>query len=185
MRYYTLPAVLYFLGVIILAHFFPPPGYAWTRNTISDLGSQGHIYKWIMQAGFIGFGILLAAGLLFKFQALGRVNYPDVLVLAYGLSVLLTGFYCAAPIEKTLPFSAREEQIHSLFASLAGFFLVAGILWYLLTSPSRWVFHLTFMLLIGLVSALFGLSENGLVSLEKGILQRALYLVSFIWLVLV
>jgi len=72
-----------------------------------------------------------------------------------------------------------------LFASLAGFFLVAGILWYLLTSPSRWVFHLTFMLLIGLVSALFGLSENGLVSLEKGILQRALYLVSFIWLVLV
>jgi hypothetical membrane protein len=182
---YALPAVLYFVGVILLAHFFAPPGYAWNRNTISDLGSQGHIHKWIMQAGFIGFGILLAAGLLFKFRALGRVNSPDVLVLFYGLSVLLTGFYCAAPIDKTLPVSLREEQIHSLFASLAGFCLVAGILWYLLTSPSRWAFHLTFLLLIGLISALFGLSENGLIVLEKGILQRILYLVSFIWIVMV
>jgi hypothetical membrane protein len=182
---FTLPAVLYFVGFIVLAHFFAPPGYVWTRNTISDLGSQGHTNKWIMQAGFIGFGVLLAAGLLFKFRDWGHMNYPDGLIIAYGLSVLVTGFYCAAPIDKTLPVSLREEQIHSLFASLAGFFLVTGILWYLFTSPSRWAFHLTFLLLIGLCSALFGLSENGMIAIEKGILQRTLYLVSFIWLVLV
>ncbi len=182
---YTLPAVLYFITVIIIAHFFAPPGYVWTRNTISDLGSQGHVNNWIMQAGFIGFGILLTAGLLFKFRDLGRVNYPDILIIAYGLSVLVTGFFCAAPIDKTLAFSAREEQIHSLFASLAGFFLVLGVLWYLLTSPSRWAFHLIFLLLIGIISGMFGLSENGMIAIEKGILQRTLYLVSFIWLVLV
>jgi hypothetical membrane protein len=183
--HYTLPAVLYFVVFIVLAHFFAPPGYVWTRNTISDLGSQGHVHKWMMQAGFIGFGFLLAAGLLFKFLDLGRVNYPDGLIIAYGLSVLVTGFYCAAPIDETLSFSAREEQIHSLFAQLAGFFLIAAILWYLFTSPSRWAFHLTFLLLIGIISALFGLSENGKIAIEKGILQRTLYLVSFIWLVLV
>jgi hypothetical membrane protein len=181
---YALPAVLYIVGFIVLAHFFAPPGYVWTRNTISDLGSQGHVNKWIMQAGFIGFGILLTAGLLFKFRDLGRVNYPDILIIAYGLAVLVTGFYCAAPIDKTLPFSAREEQIHSLFAQLAGFFLIAAILWYLFTSPSRWVFHLAFLLLIFTISALFGLSENGMIAIEKGILQRVLYLVSFVWLLL-
>jgi hypothetical membrane protein len=103
---YTLSAVLYFITVIIIAHFFAPPGYVWTRNTISDLGSQGHVNKWIMQSGFIGFGILLTAGLIFKFRDLGRVNYPDGLIIAYGLSVLVTGFFCAAPIDK-----ARRLQI--------------------------------------------------------------------------
>jgi hypothetical membrane protein len=183
---YTLPAVIYFVIIIIIvAHFFAPPGYVWTRNTISDLGSQGHVNKWIMQAGFIGFGVLMTAGLFFKFRDLGRVNYPDVLIIAYGLSVLVTGFFCAAPIDKTLPFSAREEQIHSLFAQLASFFLIAAILCYLFTSPSHWVFHLMFLLLIFIISALFGLSENGMIAIEKGILQRTLYLVSFVWLVLV
>jgi hypothetical membrane protein len=124
---YTLPAVLYFVTIIIVAHFFAPPGYVWTKNTISDLASQGHRYKWIMQAGFIGFGLLLTGGLIFKFWKLGGINYPDLPVIFYGLSVLITGFFCAAPIDKTLPFSAREEQIHSLFASLAGFFLVLGV----------------------------------------------------------
>jgi hypothetical membrane protein len=181
---YTLPAVLFFIGIIIMAHFFAPPGYAWMKNTISDLASQGHRYKWIMQTGFIGFGLLLTGGLLFKFWKSGNIDYPDLPVIAYGLCVLITGLFCAAPIDKTLAFSAREEQIHSLFASLAGFFLVIGILMYLLTLPSRWVFHLTFMLLIVLISALFGLSENGIIALEKGIPQRILYLISYTWLVM-
>jgi uncharacterized membrane protein YiaA len=181
---YTLPAVLYFVSIIIVAHFFAPASYVWTKNTISDLASQDHRYKWIMQAGFIGFGLLLTGGLLFKFWKSGNVSYPDLPVIAYGLSVLVTGFFCAVPIDQTLPFSEREEQIHSLFASLAGFFLVIGILWNLLTSPSRWGFHLTFLLLVGLISALFGLSENGIITSEKGIPQRILYLVSFVWLVM-
>ena len=50
-------AVLYFMIVIVLAHFFISPNYDWTQNTISDLASQGHTYKWIMQAGFVGFGL--------------------------------------------------------------------------------------------------------------------------------
>ena len=119
--------VVYFITVIIIAHFFAPPGYVWTRNTISDLGSQGHVNKWIMQAGFIGFGIFLTAAMIFKFRDLGRVNYPDVLIIAYGLSIFVTGFFCAAPIDPALPYSARQAQIHSLFAQLAGFFLIAAI----------------------------------------------------------
>lgn len=57
-------AVVYFIVVIVLAHFFVPPIYDWRQNTISDLASQGHTYKWIMQAGFIGFGLLLTWGVI-------------------------------------------------------------------------------------------------------------------------
>jgi hypothetical membrane protein len=181
--YPTLPAVVYFAAVIVLAHFFAPPGYRWTMNTISDLGSQGHVNKWVMQAGFIGFGLLLAGGLLLNFRRLGRINPPDLLLIVYGLSILVTGFFCTAPINSALPFSASEAQVHSLFAALAGFALVGGMVWYLAISPTRRVFHLIFLVLVIALSGLFGLSENGQFPIEKGILQRALYLVSFIWLV--
>ena len=57
-------AVAYLIVIIAFAHFFAQPGYVWTQNTISELPSQGHTYKWIMQVGISGFGvpILLAVG---------------------------------------------------------------------------------------------------------------------------
>ncbi|NUM43275.1 MAG: hypothetical protein HUU38_01100, partial [Anaerolineales bacterium] len=42
--------------IIIIAHFFAPPEYVWTQNTISDLAAQGVEHQWLMQVGFIGFG---------------------------------------------------------------------------------------------------------------------------------
>ena len=38
-------AVTYWIAIIIIAHFFAPPGYVLTQNTISELASQGHTYK--------------------------------------------------------------------------------------------------------------------------------------------
>lgn len=45
-----------------------------------------------MQTGFVGFGILLAGGLLFKARSLGRANLPDLLVSLYGLAILRPAF---------------------------------------------------------------------------------------------
>lgn len=56
--------VVFFLSVIIVAHFFAPAGYQWTQNSISELASQGHEYAWIMRSGFIGFGILLTLSIV-------------------------------------------------------------------------------------------------------------------------
>ena len=175
-------SILYFLVVIIIAHLFAPQGYNRTNNTISELGSQGHTKKWIMQAGFVGFGLLLAVGLGWKSYTQGMINYPDFPVLLYGLSVLVTGIFCAAPMDSKLNFSSQEAQVHSIFATIAGIALVAGILWYLLVSPTERSFHLVFLVLVTGVSILFGLSESGTVPIGKGIVQRTLYLVSFIWL---
>ena len=46
-------SVVYFVAVILLAHFFAPPAYNWAKNRVSELASQGYKYGWIMQAGFI------------------------------------------------------------------------------------------------------------------------------------
>jgi hypothetical membrane protein len=176
------PAILFFLLVIILAHFFAVHGYDWTENTISELASQGHDYKWIMQVGFIGFGTFLTVGLIGKSKKQNHFFYPDIDVMVYGLSILMTGFFCAAPINQSISYSIKEAQIHSLFATLAGFALVLGILGYIILSPNKRTFHFIFLILITGISLLFGLSESGMIPIGKGIIQRSLYLVSFIWL---
>lgn len=177
-------AVIYFVAIIVIAHFFVPPNYDWTQNTISDLGSQGHVYKWIMQAGFIGFGLLLTVGVVHHFRRNHR-QYFLILVAVYSLSILVTGFFCAAAIDPSILYSVREAGIHSAFATIAGIAMSLGILWQVLASTNgreRWT-RLAFLILIMGISALFGLAENHVLDLGKGIVQRALYLVGLAWLV--
>ena len=177
-------AVIYFISVIVLAHFFVPPGYDWTQNTVSDLGSQGHTYKWIMQTGFIGFGLLLTTGVVHYFRQ-NKKMYFLFFVAVYGLSILVTGFFCAAPIDPSIPNDLRESQLHSMFATIAGIAMSLGIFWQAVVSANsreRWT-RIIFFLLIGGISGLFGLAENHILAIDKGIVQRVLYLVGLAWLV--
>lgn len=177
-------AVIYFIAVIVLAHFFVPPIYDWTQNTISDLASQGHTYKWIMQAGFIGFGLLVAWGVASHFNQ-NRRAYFLLFVAVYGLSILISGIFCAAPIDPSIPYSVRDSELHSMFATIAGISMSLGIFWQFVVSSNhreRWTRFAFFLLVIG-ISGLFGLAENHVMAFDKGIVQRILYLVGLAWLV--
>lgn len=177
-------AVLYFIGIIVLTHFFTPPGYIWTENTISELASQGHRHKGIMQAGLIGFGAFLLLGVV-GYLKQDNGLYFLIFVAVYAASILLSGIYCAAPIDLTISYSVQESNLHSLFASVAGFSMSMGILWQVFASSNereRWM-RILFLLLVGGLSGLFGLVENEIISLDKGVIQRMLYLVGLFWLV--
>lgn len=177
-------AVAYFIAVIVLAHFFVPPLYDWTQNTVSDLASQGHTYKWIMQTGFIGFGLLLTWGVIFHF-ATNRHAYFLLFVAVYGLSILMSGIFCTAPVDPSMSYSVSESKLHSMFATVAGIAMSLGIFWQFAVSSNhreRWIRFAIFILVVG-ISGLFGLAENHILLLDKGIIQRILYLVGLTWLV--
>ncbi len=179
-----LTAVVYFIAVIVLAHFFVPPMYDWTQNTVSDLASQGHTYKWIMQTGFTGFGLLLTWGVIFHFNKNNRA-YFLLFVAVYGLSILMSGIFCTAPVDPSMTYSVSEAKLHSMFATIAGIAMSLGILWQFAVSSNhrqRWTRFAFFILVIG-ISGLFGLAENHLLMIDKGIVQRILYLVGLAWLV--
>lgn len=179
-------AILYFTAVIILAHFFTPPEYNWMRNTVSDLSAQGVKNQWIMQAGFIGFGILLNLGFIQKWSAAGKLTYSDMLIMLYGASVLLSGIFSTSPYLENVPYSIQQSNLHSLFAQVAGISFSIAIFMRLVTAPphaEKWL-HLVFFILVIGTSLLFGLSENGILPIARGIIQRSLYLVSFLWLFL-
>lgn len=177
-------AVAYFISVIIFAHFFVPPAYDWAQNTVSDLASQEHTYKWIMQIGFIGFGLLLIWGVIFHFNK-NRRAYFLLFVAVYGLSILMSGIFCTMPIDPSMSFSANESKLHSMFATIAGIAMSLGILLQVIMSANsrqRWMRIAFFLLIVG-ISGLFGLAENHILMLDKGIIQRVLYLVGLAWLV--
>jgi hypothetical membrane protein len=180
-------SVLFFIGVIILAHFFSQPGYHWTVNTVSDLAAQGHKNKWIMQAGFIGFGILLNLGFVNLFILEQQVIIPDILIMIFGISVLLSGIFCTKPIEQSLNYSKIAAQWHSNFAFVAGLSFNMAIVWYIFEANSltEKIFHVLFMIAIMGTSALFGLAENGRIKIGKGLIQKVMYLISFVWLFIV
>ena len=183
-NYPFLIAVTYFILVIVIAHFFASPNYDWTKNTISELASQGHTYKGIMQAGLIGFGGILIFGVIVYFKRVSKA-YFLIFVAVYALSILLSGIFCTMPIDPGISYSVRESNLHSLFASIAGFSMSAGILWQVFSSLNkreRWT-RIIFLVSIGVLSGLFGLVENGIMMVDKGIVQRLLYLVGLIWLV--
>ena len=178
-------AVLYWMAVIILAHFFAPPGYLWTQNTISELASQGHTHKWIMQVGLIGFGalVMLAAGQnIFKS---GKIAYALLPVALYGIAVLLSGIFCEAPIDPSISYLTLEAKLHSAFATIAGWSLSLAILWHIFISSKERekLAHTIFLVAIIGMAALFGLAENGAIDIGKGIVQRFLYLSGFFWLI--
>lgn len=176
--------VVYFALVIIAAHFFAPEGYRWTQNTISDLGSQGHKRKWIMQAGFIGFGLLLDGLIAFKAIAANHLSLADGLTALYGFSVLVTGIFCAAPMLHGVKGSKGEARAHSFFANIAGWAMMGGVVAAFTQAGStqaEWV-QVAFFFLMLACSGLFGLAENGTLPIGKGVAQRILYVVGLAWI---
>lgn len=183
-RPFTL-AVIYWLVIIVIAHFFAPPGYDWMQNTISELTSQGHDHKWIMQAGLMGFGALVILAVAVTSIRAKKMLYHLLPVALYGLAVSISGVFCAAPIDPAIPISAAEAEMHSNMATLAGFSLSLGIIWqiFLASDNREKAIHTIFLVAVMGFAIIFGLVENNAFGLGTGIVQRWLYLSGFAWLI--
>ncbi|MBK8109541.1 MAG: DUF998 domain-containing protein [Saprospiraceae bacterium] len=173
-NYPTISTTIFVLTIVV-AHVFATHGYEWTKNTISDLGAQGYDRKLIMQFGFLAFGLTLTAGVLYK-----GLTWRSMPILMYGLCVGLTGVFCTKPFFDFDHYSEIQSMIHSALAQLAGVSFTIGILvqsFFTNHKREKWI-HLTFFVLVIGLSASFGLVNH-----YQGIVQRLLYLTSFIWLI--
>lgn len=174
-------SVLYFILVIIVASFFTPEGYSLLTNTISEMASQQLPNAWIMRVGFIGFGVIMSAGLGFDIKTKRISPWVAIPFIGYALSIFATGIWSTNYSLSVAPYSEFETNMHSLFATLAGFLLIAAILIEAVITKKmqvRW-FNIAFVLGISLFSGLYALFPE-----IQGIFQRVMYLVSFWWMIL-
>jgi hypothetical membrane protein len=172
---YNIIATILFILIIAVAHLSAAKNYYWTRNTISDLGAQGYSRKYIMQFGFLAFGLILTSGIVGNGFA-----WRTAPIFIYGLCVALTGVFCTKPFFYVANYSEMQATVHSLLAQIAGIMFTIGImmqLFYVKEASEKGI-HLVFLLLVLGLSVSFGLVRN-----YQGLVQRLLYLVSFIWLI--
>jgi len=178
---FTILSVVFIVLVILIAQIIVPDPYNWMHNTISELASQGYAYKWVMQIGFIGFGVLLSIGAITNFRQEGKYRFLHLPLLIYASGILMAGIFCTRPFVDGIPYSEVEARLHSSFASIAGFALSAAILLYILTDQSRRrILHAISLILVLGLSITFGLASS-----YAGIVQRILYLVGFSWLIFI
>jgi hypothetical membrane protein len=177
-------SVIYIGLVIVVAHFLTPDSYDWTQNTISDLGAQSYDNAWIMRLGFIGFGILLNAGMVLKCLAARRIRIADGLIMLYGLSVLLTGIFSVMPFVHNIPYSETQDMLHTVFAQVAGIAFSLSIVTHIIsarTGRMQGVQIGAFLLVVG-ISLAVALTDGSPDAFPTGIAQRLLWLISFVWL---
>lgn len=178
MKSYRL-AIAYILIFIVIAHIVVGEQYVWYRHSISQLAGQGYAQGWIMRAGFIGFGLLVQIAGIARVRVAGRHWYRELPIMAYGLCILASGIFSAAPFIEGVPYSEQEAQFHTLFATVGGWALTAGTLLFMLTDTpnARKVAHaLALVLTVGVASAFFALPT------VSGALQYLLWVVGFAWL---
>jgi hypothetical membrane protein len=174
-------AVVYIVLVILLAQLIAPAPYNWTQNTVSELAAQGYRNRWIMQAGFVGFGVLLAAAVIRNWRARPSLWYREVPLLLYALCIALSGIFRTRPFVPGAACSETEAQLHSIFATVAGILLSTAVLAHLLSDEDarRKTGHLAALILIMATAMAFGMSST-----NTGLIQRFLYLVGFAWIAL-
>lgn len=179
MRYNTI-AIAYIVAIILIAHVLAPGSYSWRDNTISELAAQRYNRAWIMRAGFIGFGALVAVGALLRYRAQRSLAYRDLPLLVYGLAMALAGVFSTRMWVLAVAYAPGEASLHSVLATLAGVALsLAALLCSLHDARAhrrRW--HGVALALILALSLAFGVTAQG-----AGLVQRTLYLVGFAWLI--
>lgn len=172
--HYHIVATLIFIVAILAAHYYATKDYNWLQHTISDLGAQGYEYNIIMRSGFVAFGILMLIGIIWN-----GLSWNNAAILVYALCVGLSGIYCTKPFYSDQLYNLSEANLHSSFAQVAGVAFSVGILvqMFFERNPTLKYIHLLFFMLVIGFSLLFGI-----VGKYQGVMQRLLYLVSFIWL---
>lgn len=179
--------VIFILVAHIVAYINVSPLYDWHRNTISDLAAQQYAYSWVMQSGFVCFGIILIVGIIRKFLRRTAIWYVDIPIFLYAASVLLTGVFSIKPFFPVEAYSQTHDRLHSFFATSTGIAISIGIFChpFPLTGKNRKILIIDFVVfaIVVVLSAFFGLAESAS-SPYVGIIQRSIWLVGLIWLAL-
>ena len=178
---YSIISVVFFLVVAIVAHIVTPPNYDWRENSINEQAAQKYNNKWIMQIGLIGFGFLLGGGILIRLTQVGSVWFMEIPILIYAVSISLSGIFCTKPFFESSDYSHFEDRIHSLFANLTGISFSLGVALRMIFAESLvdFLMHTTFLVLVLASSIAFGKVSSG-----RGIIQRGIFFLGFLWLVL-
>lgn len=161
---------------ILFGPFFSPDEFSWLRQTTSEQAGQYMPGAWIMRAGFVsyGLGVFLASVLDWRRRRTARIA-----TAFFGAGLIATAIWSNAPVIEGAPRDMHEDALHSVFSGVVGFAFAAACLARLF-SPSRGQSDL--LAWAGLAIAVFIPLAMGVLDDVRGLLQRAMFVFSFIFM---
>jgi hypothetical membrane protein len=176
---YLAMAYIIMLLVMFILPFFSLENYSILKNTTSHLGAQNTPNAWIMNVVFL---LLGTASIIGGWRFLGKYWFHKIALIGFGASVILTAFYQHAPIDNLLEYSAKEDEIHSLFAKTTGWFftIFAVATAFISKNRSQQILAISIAVLAVLLSLMmfYPKTEN-----LMGVWQRMMFILSFGWMI--
>lgn len=173
-------AIIFFVTVIVIAHFFKPTSYKIRVNTINELAAQRYRHKWFMQVGFIGFGILQIVSVFQRWDIRPLLIVANSSVILYALFVIVTGVYNPKPWVEGPHYSNRAAFINSLFNQMGSTVFCIAVMARIFAGgslESAKAVHLIILLTLVILSALAGQQTA-----TSGIWDRLWYIIALGWL---
>ena len=173
-----LAAYFIMLMVIFILPCFSLNSYSILKHTTSQLAGQNMPNAWIMNLTFV----LLGTGSIFgSWKFLSGLWLHRTLIVVFGISLILTAYFSHAPIEElAVPFDTKEDEIHSYLAKITGFSFTSFAVSMAFVVKSR--LNITLALLVAAIDTIFSAIMFNLTA-YTGLLQRAIFVISFGWLV--
>lgn len=175
---YLLYSFLLILLVMFVLPFYSVETYSIIKNTTSHLGAQKTTNAWIMNIALILVGI---SCVLEAWLHLEKFWFQKFILSIFGLSLVFTGMFHHAPIIEGVLFNSMEDKLHSIFSTITGFsFVIYAISSAFIEESVR---HRIIDISVGFMATLFSILMFSFPD-YSGIWQRAMFIISFAWLIL-
>ncbi|UCE38865.1 MAG: DUF998 domain-containing protein [Thermoplasmata archaeon] len=162
--------------MLCVAPFFLEDSYNWIKHTTSESGAQLATGSWCARIGFMLYGLSIfcigTKGSLMWFQ-----KFP---FLFFGISMLSVAVFSNKPWIEGVPYNNAEDVLHSIGSSVVGIAFIANVIVISMSRTHHNSKTITFDLLAIIASLIIPLSMVFLTD-YRGILQRAMFAVSYIW----
>ncbi len=165
--------ILAFVVAVIAGPLYTVSGYSPVRNLISELSAQNTQGNWFMSAGFIALGLCIA------YDGVRAFSVQQLPFIAFGIFMLLAGLFSHRPIAPEAPFVQWAHTVHSALATAAGISITIGLAWQAGTQQSllqRVIAGALAIVCLAFPLAMFRFPE------VQGLVQRAMYVLVFAWL---
>ncbi len=170
--------VVYIIMILtaFILPFFSAPGYSLSQNTLSELGAQNTPYNWMMNFVFI---LLAFVTFINGFKVLGEYHIQIFVLLIFCISLVLTGIFMHAPIDRGVVYDSFQNEMHSVFSTITGISFCTYCL--IVSFITRWRTQKLIALGVGVIALL--LSYLMFIHSDyRGLYQRGIFIIAFGWM---
>jgi hypothetical protein len=162
-----------------LAPLLMPDDYSWVANTTSESGAQGVGGAWAARVGFLLFGLAVLVVAYLRASAWPRV--ATYLHVAFGVLLAAVAAFSVRSWRPGASFDSTEDALHSVAATAMGFAFAFGVAAVLALRPHVDGGTRRATAVVAIVASVALPGAMGLWPDARGVFQRAMFLVAYVW----